>query len=344
MPVISTLDNTLGLLYDAVLISSALYGAGCLQAWFYFRKYSQRDAWPIKATVGFILLCDTIQMTLLSASVYKYTVTFHGDNTALNIMEKFASPSAPAITRADVLLQNASHRAVLQRRYRISDSDVLLVAYFVSKSWFLAGSVALLGWTSYLILFVYTIIVLKYEFLTDLLEQVPMSTTLNAFGAACDLAITVIMVLYLEKSKTGFRKSTDMINRLIIFTFNTGIPTTICALMSLICLNAIPSTFLYIFFYLIMGRFYTNSILVTLNSRDYIRDGRRSEGSASNDISMNGFGTTGAFGNSGGRGIANPRTGPQEISIRIDTNHHQEAGMYSKEYPEEHRSGKPVAV
>ncbi len=51
-------------------------------------------------------------------------VIVHGDNAALNIMEKFASPSAPAITRADVLLQNASHRAVLQWRYRTSDSDV----------------------------------------------------------------------------------------------------------------------------------------------------------------------------------------------------------------------------
>ncbi len=58
---------------------------------------------------------------------------------------------------------------------------------------------------------------------------------------------------------------------------------------------------------------------MTLNSRDYIRDGRRSEGSASNDISMNGFGTTGAFGNSGGRGIVSaPSSGTERLFDLFD--------------------------
>ncbi|KAF8900218.1 hypothetical protein CPB85DRAFT_1326263 [Mucidula mucida] len=328
MPVVPTIDNTLGLLYDAIVISAALFGAGCLQGWFYFRKYSQRDALPLRVLVGFVLFCDVVQMALLTASVYRYTVTFHGDNTLLNVLDK------------NLAIELFFSGAIALSTQLFYSWRILVL----SKNWILVVSVASLGLGSYVILLVYTVTVLQYEFLTDLLKQVPMSSALNGLGAACDLAITVIMVIFLERSKTGFRMSTGIINRLIIFTFNTGIPTTICALLSLIFLNAIPHTSLYIFFYVIMGRFYTNSLLVTLNSRDYIRDGRRSEGSTDHDISLNGFGTTGAFAHSANRIPNSGRKGPQEISIRIDTISHQEAGIDSKEYPEEeHQSGK-VAV
>ncbi|KAJ7215625.1 hypothetical protein C8J57DRAFT_1396718 [Mycena rebaudengoi] len=62
-----------------------------------------------------------------------------------------------------------------------------------------------------------------------------------------------------------------MINRLMVFTFNTGLPTSICALLVTICVAALPETFLYMFFFLLLGRLYTNSILVTLNCREYIK-------------------------------------------------------------------------
>ncbi|KAJ7611913.1 hypothetical protein DFH06DRAFT_1345309 [Mycena polygramma] len=57
----------------------------------------------------------------------------------------------------------------------------------------------------------------------------------------------------------------------MVFTFNTGLPTSVCALAATICISAFPDTFLPIFFFLMLGRFYTNSMLVTLNSREYIK-------------------------------------------------------------------------
>ncbi|KAF8882786.1 hypothetical protein CPB85DRAFT_1459962 [Mucidula mucida] len=293
----ATLDNTLGVLYDASLISSALYGAGCLQAWFYFRKYCKRDSWPIRSVVAFILICDTVQMCLLSTSVYKYTVTNHGDDAALNVIER--SLMVELFFSGGIAIATQMFYA-----WRI---------LALSSNWVLTIAVALLGWTSFVALYVYTIIILhEYKFMADINSQLPLSMTLNACGAACDVAITVGIIFYLERSKTGFQKSTDMINRLIVFTFNTGIPTTLCQITALITQLTLPNTSVYIFFYLLMGRFYTNSILVTLNSREYIRAAGRSE-TTFNDISLVAFGHGTAS-----RALSRTRS-LQEISIRIDT-------------------------
>ncbi|KAJ3987981.1 hypothetical protein F5890DRAFT_623292 [Lentinula detonsa] len=75
------------------------------------------------------------------------------------------------------------------------------------------------------------------------------------------------MIWLLQRSKTGFKNTTDVLNRLIVFTFNTGV----------------PGTFIYIFVYVSMGRFYTNCLLVTLNSRDYIRQGLSSNGASTSE-------------------------------------------------------------
>ncbi|KAF7366874.1 hypothetical protein MSAN_00946100 [Mycena sanguinolenta] len=57
----------------------------------------------------------------------------------------------------------------------------------------------------------------------------------------------------------------------MVFTFNTGLLTSVCALAATICVAAFSETFLYIFFFLLLGRLYTNSMLVTLNCREYIK-------------------------------------------------------------------------
>ncbi|KAJ7798111.1 hypothetical protein B0H14DRAFT_2908096 [Mycena olivaceomarginata] len=46
------------MLFSAVIVSAALYGAGCLQAWLYFRTYLKRDSRWIKALVAWVIVCD----------------------------------------------------------------------------------------------------------------------------------------------------------------------------------------------------------------------------------------------------------------------------------------------
>ena len=77
---------------------------------------------------------------------------------------------------------------------------------------------------------------------------------INAVSAATDAIIAVALCLLLHSSRSGFRKSERIINRLIIFTVNTGLLTGICAILTLICNIAFPGTFIYMIFYIMVAR------------------------------------------------------------------------------------------
>jgi len=100
----------------------------------------------------------------------------------------------------------------------------------------------------------------------------PLSMTVNALAAAGDVLIAAILCTMLHRSRTGFKRSDSLINKLIIFTINTGFLTSVCAVLSLVTIVALPDTFVYICFYFTLGRLYSNSLLATLNARKLLRD------------------------------------------------------------------------
>ncbi|KAJ7804080.1 hypothetical protein B0H14DRAFT_3883718 [Mycena olivaceomarginata] len=116
-----------------------------------------------------------------------------------------------------------------------------------------------------------SVVNVQLKFLFQVIELEPLSITSMTLTAVTDVAISVSMVFLLQASKTGYKRTTDLINRLMIFTFNTGLPTAISAILCTVTIILWPNTFLFIFFFLLLAHLYTNSLLVTLNSRDYIK-------------------------------------------------------------------------
>ncbi|KAF8216484.1 hypothetical protein K438DRAFT_1953417 [Mycena galopus ATCC 62051] len=255
MAVAGTIDNTYGLLYIAVVISSCLYGAGILQFWMYIRKYHSKDSTMIKSLVIAVLICDTIQQGLLCHAVYEYLVTSIGEPTIL--------PSVVNTLMIELFFSCAITTLVQQfycwRIYKIGNSAILAVA------------VSMVSWGACVTLLVYSAKAVQLKLLGDVITLQTLSITANTLSAVADITISVVLVIILHSAKTGFKRSTDLVNRLMVFTFNTGLPTSFCALVAAICVAAFSETFLYIFFFLLLGRLYTNSILVTLNSREYIK-------------------------------------------------------------------------
>jgi hypothetical protein len=294
MAVASTIDNTYGLLYIAVVVSSALYGAGILQFWMYIRKYHARDPVIVKSVVIAVLVCDTAQQALLSHAVYEYLVTSIGAPTIL--------PSVVNTLMIELFFSCAIATLVQQfycwRIYKIGKSAVLAIA------------VSLVSWVSCVTLLIYSAKAVRLHLLSEVITLKTLSICANTLSAVTDITISIVLVLLLNGSKTGFKRTTDLVNRLMVFTFNTGLPTSICALFATICIAAFDETFLYIFFFLLLGRLYTNSILVTLNSREYIMSS--SDHSSQEQYSLD----------SGARARAVPGSkipSRDPITIRIDT-------------------------
>ncbi|KAJ7116964.1 hypothetical protein C8R44DRAFT_983301 [Mycena epipterygia] len=306
----STPDNVFGVVLIAVVLSAILYGVGIVQFWLYIRKYHSIDPiliqsmvlLPLKTAletdvsqpkVVTVLLCDTCQQALTTHATYR------------NLVTSMTNPS---------ILTGVVNTSVIQLYFGGTAGTIVQQffcwrIYKVGQSAVVPAIVSLASWV---------VFVLLYYTATKFGEvELPVANSLqtlvivtNGLSAAVDVTITLTLVFLLNSVKTGFRQSTDLINRLMIFTFTTGIPTSIFALLSAICVRAFPQTQLFVFFYIILGRLYTNSLLVTLNSREYIRSGGTSGGGEQYGLEL-----------SAGNPRSQQHRDPISVRIRTDTEH-----------------------
>ncbi|KAJ3746178.1 hypothetical protein DFH05DRAFT_1484028 [Lentinula detonsa] len=160
-----------------------------------------------------------------------------------------------------------------------------------------------------------------------------LSITVNVLAAVGDTYIAGLLTLLLHTSRTGFRRSDSIINKLIIFSINTGALTSLCAIASMLSILLAPETFIYISFFFCMGRLYANSLLATLNVRSLIRKEGSSNVQASGDT---GSIPLGAYNTS----VFNP---PSAISVKIDTRREYVSDQEEQKHSESMRSQMDLA-
>ncbi|KAJ7485100.1 hypothetical protein B0H11DRAFT_2018115 [Mycena galericulata] len=95
----------------------------------------------------------------------------------------------------------------------------------------------------------------------------PVTAAWLGVSVANDLAITVLLVLYLNRSRTGLSKTDTVINRLIRSAIESAALATLFAIMVLICFTRFSFTGLHLMFSIPLGRIYTSTLLSTLNRR-----------------------------------------------------------------------------
>ena len=76
----------------------------------------------------------------------------------------------------------------------------------------------------------------------------------NSITAVADSVIAISLVVLLHRTRSGFRRSDSTINRLIVFTINTGLVTSVCAILGLVLGFVLFESLLFMFFYLSIAR------------------------------------------------------------------------------------------
>ncbi|KAJ8090638.1 hypothetical protein PM082_018195 [Marasmius tenuissimus] len=262
-------DAIIGAEFVGVLVATALWGVTCMQTWWCFETYPN-DPKYLKILVIATWISDTIHEFLICHIAYTSMVSNFGDPSSLLIISPliFFEVVFNAIT--GLIVQSFfTHRIwSLRRNYWLVTVLVLLVLGEFGIS------LAFMG------------VAIDHKLYSALgLESIrPLSMGVNILAALTDLVITASMCTVLSLSRTGFARSNNIINRLILFSVNTGLITTICACISLITILTLPDTFVYVTFYFIM---YANSLLATLNARKSIRGIGRPTDSAPSGIGSN---------------------------------------------------------
>ncbi|KAJ7221068.1 hypothetical protein C8J57DRAFT_1393328 [Mycena rebaudengoi] len=310
------LDNTMGSMLLGVIISAVLYGISTCQTLYYFTRY-KRDPLYLKTLVALTLALDTLHLAFVTHAIYHYLISNYYSHGALQVMTWSVSLEAlPTGVTASLVQSFYAYRVWRMSRHNFVLTGLILLLILATTG---CGT----AWV---------ILALQAQTYERLLKISPLTISINALSTAADVIITSTLCIMLRQTRPVFIQTDTMVNKLILFTVNTGLLTSICAVASLISLIASPKTLIYASFYFCIGRLYSNSFLATLNARDIIR-GRIND--VDTDFNANTFKPRLSH-----HIFSRPRLDPpsNDISIQIDreTQKYEDDAAYNYKRPESH--------
>ncbi|KAF7317628.1 hypothetical protein MKEN_00850200 [Mycena kentingensis (nom. inval.)] len=230
------LDSTLGALFVGVLVSVLLFGLLMNQIYVYTRRFA-RDTKTVKGLVAGVWLCELAHVICISHMLYTLVITNFAHPERLGTLPD----SLGASTVFNGIVASVVQGFFAYRIYRLSKS--LLIP--------------LLSWTLSLLFFIGNISLFVLGLESDPAKKWAwLLDTTWSLAAANDLLIAVTLVVLLL---------------LIAGTVETGLLTSAAAILNLVCFVAMKNNLVWIAWYMITARLYSNSFLASLNSRESLR-------------------------------------------------------------------------
>ncbi|KAL1694251.1 hypothetical protein GGG16DRAFT_87666, partial [Schizophyllum commune] len=232
----------LGMLLIGLIISSACF----LQGYIYFRSYPNDATW-LKVTRS---LMDTVATALSGRGVYNYLVTNYGHPEAIGAIDPYVL---------------------------VTFITQVFYGHSISK---LAGQQRYIAWIIYFIGFValaFGVAACANNFVSVHFAGLSLTTSkiISAFAlggnAVCDFAITLALCLLFTGSKTGFKPTDSILDRLLVFTINRGAIALIVQIFNFALYMWNPANLVWAPFHFCLSKIYSISLIATLNQRDKYR-------------------------------------------------------------------------
>lgn len=250
-----SIPSTFGAVFLGTCIAAVLTGVVSTQTLMYFRYY-RRDGIPTKSMVFAVWLLDLFHTALLINSGWVFLIANFGNTDTDQIPPSFAiSVVVMALTTIFV------HGFFINRVYQLSRNP-FIVAPMVVLGLLRIGSASAT-----------CIKMLEYGKTSLFLEKAKWAFVVgSATSLALDFWLTLTLLYYLWKSKTGFESVDSVIDKLSLYTLQSGLVTTIVITLAIGFWIGAPDNFVHLALYFSIGKLYANSLLVALNARDGIRN------------------------------------------------------------------------
>ncbi|KAH9032050.1 hypothetical protein EDB85DRAFT_2238161 [Lactarius pseudohatsudake] len=233
------------------LFNWALYGVLCVQTYVYSYNFPE-DRRSIKFLAYFVFLLDTVQTALTGADIYYWFVDGFGDVERLK--RSHFSPIDSPITTTVI--------------------SSIVQGYFCYRIWMLNKRS------------LWICLVIAISAVTQVVAAIWLGTTSLIAGkyvvsntgvylwsipsALADILIAVAMTLLLRVASSNF--SSFVLIRVVRLTIETNTLTASLAITILVLYAAFPGELYYMYLTKVIGKVYSNTLLVSLNNRIYFRD------------------------------------------------------------------------
>lgn len=245
----------LGPVVVSVTTNVFLYGI-CVIQWSAYYSTTFKDRKAIQVLVAWVMLLDTFHTAASVYMLWDYVVT-NFNNPAFLSAAPWPFPSTPIVTAfASVPIQ-------IFLAWRIKQ---------FSGSWWLFGMIVTFSFAQGATGCASAIGALLNPNIDAFATLIPIVDSWLSLAVFTDFSITGLLLWYLNKSRTGFRRTDGVISRLIRNAVQTALFASFFCIMDLITFTTLQRTNFHLIFALPMGRIYTNTLMSTLNSRALLRD------------------------------------------------------------------------
>jgi len=266
----------LGVVEMGVFFSLVLFGVVAFQGYVYFCS-CHSDKAGLKLLVGCVLFFELCHSVASCHAIYYFTVVLAG----VPELDKAANSYSLSLTPALETLITA-----------------LVQAFFAYRIRLLSGRlhISLVYWGLCLLRFISGMALAAEAFL-DIPREPDyfqlqdnygwlITAALNV-GVVVDLIICVSLCFYIRQLYTPYNlpKSEELIHRLIVWTIQTGLITSITSVAVVISFQTMKHNFIWLALYTFLAKLYSNSLLVSLNARPQNRENVRAPSPKSWDAS-----------------------------------------------------------
>ncbi|TEB34067.1 hypothetical protein FA13DRAFT_1789254 [Coprinellus micaceus] len=248
-------DTTLGALLIGGFLNTYLYGLSSFQYGSYWNTDFKDPLW-IKASVLSLFIVDTAHTASIVYLSWAYMVENYANPNFL--MESFVWP-LPASTFVITVIAFGVQNFLAMRIYRLTELKWLLYTFIACSTATLVLGLYCGG---------------KLSMMKILPEVITLRKPLTVWlglEVAIDSSIAVVLFTVLQRSRTGFRRSDAVLNRLARSAIQSGAFTTVLAIIALACFSALGDTLFYATFGIPCARAYTISMMDTLLCRKELR-------------------------------------------------------------------------
>ncbi|KAJ6468488.1 hypothetical protein C8R47DRAFT_1024576 [Mycena vitilis] len=247
-------DETIGATLLGVLINTYLMGVIMSQFWTYWLSDYNDPSWT-RAVVAFLFIVNATQAGAVIYMLWFYCVANFA-NPAI-IADSIWPYPFTAIGTAILAILNQSFQS--WRIYAFTKNKILtgLLLVSVVATFGMGLAAAIQSW--------------MISELAKVAALQPIVEANLALQTALDVIIAGILTWIFSKSKTSFKRTDKVLNRLIRTAVQSGAFTAVFALGTLFTFRFAPGTYMLAIFALPIGRIYTHTMMDHLISRQELR-------------------------------------------------------------------------
>ncbi|KIK68225.1 hypothetical protein GYMLUDRAFT_708930 [Collybiopsis luxurians FD-317 M1] len=247
---------TLGAALAGCIVTVGLSAVLGFQTFLYFQIFPS-DAFRYKLLVAWMWATDAIHSVLICTCMWQYLIlNFTDPLIACKIFTTI--PVLVAMTGIITLSANALYGWRIHKMSR--------------RNWWLTGPIAFLCLARLGLAFASTVEMIELKTFAEFSAKFKILFTCGLLvSAATDILVSGARYWYLRDLKQGYFQTQEAVDAVVVFTINDGLLTCLVAVAVAVCWLAMPQNFVYLGFYFTVPKLYSNSVLATLNLRNWYR-------------------------------------------------------------------------